>query len=55
MPVVAQGDPSKREYTEGTDTISIALVINGQEIWIGNEDVRARPRGVRSTRASSRT
>lgn len=30
---------SKREYTEGTDTIAIALVINGQEIWIGNEEV----------------
>jgi len=30
---------SKREYTQGTDTIAIGLVINGQEIWIGNEDV----------------
>jgi hypothetical protein len=30
---------SKREYTEGTDTIAIALVINGQEIWIGNDEV----------------
>ncbi|MBA3393003.1 MAG: FHA domain-containing protein [Deltaproteobacteria bacterium] len=30
---------SKREYTQGTDTIAIALVINGQEIWIGNEEV----------------
>jgi hypothetical protein len=31
--------PSKlREYTEGTETIAIALVINGQEIWIGNDD-----------------
>jgi hypothetical protein len=27
-----------REYTEGTETIAIALVINGQEIWIGNDD-----------------
>jgi len=34
---------SKREYTEGTDTIAIALVINGQEIWIGNEDVEPDP------------
>jgi hypothetical protein len=34
---------SKREYTEGTDTIAIALVINGQEIWIGNEDVEQDP------------
>lgn len=29
---------SKREYTQGTDTIAIALVINGQEIWIGNDE-----------------
>jgi hypothetical protein len=28
-----------REYTEGTETIAIALVINGQEIWIGNDDI----------------
>jgi Inner membrane component of T3SS, cytoplasmic domain len=34
---------TKREYTEGTDTIAIALVINGQEIWIGNEDVEPDP------------
>ncbi|HLL22612.1 MAG TPA: FHA domain-containing protein [Kofleriaceae bacterium] len=34
---------SKREYTEGTDTIAIALVINGQEIWIGNEDIETDP------------
>jgi hypothetical protein len=27
-----------REYTEGTETIAIALVINGQMIWIGNDD-----------------
>jgi hypothetical protein len=27
-----------RPYTEGTETIAIALVINGQEIWIGNDD-----------------
>jgi hypothetical protein len=27
-----------REYTEGTETIAIALVINGQEIWIGNDE-----------------
>ena len=30
---------SKRDYTEGTDTLAIALVINGQEIWIGNDDI----------------
>src|SRR5262249_5814668 len=28
-----------RNYIEGTETIAIALVINGQEIWVGNEDV----------------
>jgi len=27
-----------RDYTEGTETIAIALVINGQEIWIGNDE-----------------
>jgi hypothetical protein len=27
------------EYTEGKETIAIALVINGQEIWIGNDDI----------------
>ena len=27
-----------REYIEGKETIAIALVINGQEIWIGNDD-----------------
>lgn len=40
---VAMKAISKREYTEGTDTIAIALVINGQEIWIGNEDVEPDP------------
>jgi hypothetical protein len=34
---------NKREYTEGTDTIAIALVINGQEIWIGNDKVEQDP------------
>ena len=28
-----------REYAEGKETIAIALVINGQEIWIGNDEV----------------
>lgn len=27
-----------REYAEGTETIAIALVICGQEIWIGNDE-----------------
>ncbi|MEJ7603886.1 MAG: hypothetical protein WKG01_38755 [Kofleriaceae bacterium] len=30
---------SKREYNKGTDTIAIALVVCGQEIWIGNDEV----------------
>ncbi len=29
----------KREYADGKETIAIALVINGQEIWIGNDEV----------------
>jgi FHA domain len=28
-----------RDYVDGTETIAIALVINGQEIWIGNDDI----------------
>lgn len=32
-----------REYADGTETIAIALVINGQEIWIGNEEVEPDP------------
>jgi hypothetical protein len=32
-----------REYAEGTETIAIALVINGQEIWIGNEEIEPDP------------
>ena len=28
-----------REYAEGGETIAIALVIAGQEIWIGNDDI----------------
>ena len=28
-----------RDYVEGKETIAIALVICGQEIWIGNDDV----------------
>jgi hypothetical protein len=40
---VAMKAINKREYTEGTDTIAIALVINGQEIWIGNDKVEPDP------------
>ena len=32
-----------QEYSEGTETIAIALVINGQEIWIGNDEVETDP------------
>ena len=32
-----------REYTEGKEPIAIALVINGQEIWVGNEEVEQDP------------
>jgi len=28
-----------RDYVDGTEPIAIALVINGQEIWIGNDDI----------------
>jgi len=28
-----------RPYTEGTETIAIALVINGQMIWIGSDEI----------------
>jgi hypothetical protein len=28
-----------RPYTAGTETIAIAFVFNGQEIWIGNDDI----------------
>ena len=27
-----------REYADGTETLAIGLVINGHEIWIGNDD-----------------
>ena len=29
-----------REYTDGTETIAIALVINGQMIWIGTDEIQ---------------
>ena len=35
-----------RDYSEGTETIAIALVINGQQVWIGNEDVETDPNAV---------
>ncbi len=30
---------SLRPYTAGTETIAVAFVINGQEVWIGNDDL----------------
>jgi hypothetical protein len=30
---------SKREYTQGTEKLAIAIVMNGWEIWIGNDQV----------------
>ncbi len=30
---------SKREYNQGTETVAIAIVMNGWEVWIGNEDM----------------
>ena len=30
---------SNREYTQGTEKLAIAIVMNGWEIWIGNDDV----------------
>jgi hypothetical protein len=30
---------SKRDYTQGTEKLAIALVMNGWELWIGNDDV----------------
>ena len=30
---------SKREYNQGTEKLAIAIVMNGWEIWIGNDDI----------------
>jgi hypothetical protein len=30
---------SKREYNQGTEKLALAIVMNGWEIWIGNDDV----------------
>ncbi len=29
---------SKREYNKGTETLALAIVMNGWEMWIGNDD-----------------
>ena len=31
-------EPATRPFTPGMDTIAIAFVVNGQEVWIGNDD-----------------
>src|ERR1044071_3263118 len=28
---------SKRDYNQGTETLAVALVMNGWELWIGND------------------
>ena len=33
----------KREYDQGTDRIAIALVLNGAELWVGNDKVETLP------------
>jgi hypothetical protein len=37
-PVVVKA-MSKRDFSQGSETIAVALVINGQEVWIGNDDI----------------
>lgn len=37
-PVILKAS-SKRDFTAGNETIAVALVINGQEVWIGNDDI----------------
>lgn len=32
---------SKREYNQGTETLALAIVMNGWEIWIGNDELVA--------------
>ena len=39
-PVIIKAS-SKRDFTAGSETIAVALVINGQEVWIGNDDIEA--------------
>jgi uncharacterized protein YegL len=43
---------AKREFTQGNETLAVALVVNGQELWIGNDDVEPEidpgdPQGLR--------
>ena len=37
-PPVTMKASTLRPYTAGTETIAIAFVFNGQEVWIGNDD-----------------
>ena len=30
---------NKRDFLQGNETVAIALVINGQEVWVGNDDI----------------
>jgi hypothetical protein len=30
---------SKRDYNQGTETLAVAIVMNGGEFWIGNDDI----------------
>ena len=39
-PVIVKAS-SLRGFTAGGETIAIAFVINGQEVWIGNDDIEA--------------
>jgi hypothetical protein len=41
---------SKRDYNQGSETLAVAIVMNGSELWIGNEDYLPQDDpGVRST------
>lgn len=40
-PPVSLKASSLRPYTSGSETIAVAFVINGQEVWIGNDDYEA--------------
>lgn len=40
-PPVSLKATSLRPFTAGSETVAIAFVINGQEVWIGNDDIEA--------------
>jgi hypothetical protein len=33
---------NKRDFLQGNETVAIALVINGQEVWIGNDEIEEK-------------